>query len=55
MPPPTSPRQAGLIDDIIRGDGGTDYKTPPSVFRQLEDLGFVDRLTGGVLETGRKF
>lgn len=45
----------GLIDDIIRGDGGTDYKTPPSVIRSLENLGFVDNLTGGVLETGRNF
>lgn len=47
--------QNGLIDDIIRGDNGTDYRTPPSVIRQLEDLGFVDRLTGGVLKTGRSF
>jgi hypothetical protein len=47
--------QAGLIDDVIRGDGGSDYTTPPALVRQLEDLGFVDRLTGGILNTGREF
>jgi hypothetical protein len=45
----------GLIDDVIRGDGGRDYTVPPSVVRSLEDLGFVDNLTGGVLNTGRMF
>ena len=41
----------GLIDDVIRGKG--DYKTPPAVVRQLEDLGFIDRLSGGVVKSGR--
>ena len=45
----------GLIDDVIRGDGGRDFTTPPSVIRSLEDLGFIDNLTGGVIESGRSF
>jgi len=52
---PEEARQVGLIDGVIVGDGGRDYTTPPSIVRQLEDLGFVDELTGGVIETGRKF
>jgi hypothetical protein len=52
---PEEAKEAGIIDDVIRGDGGNDFTTPPSVVRGLEDLGFVDRLTGGVIETGRPF
>ncbi|KAI8463860.1 MAG: Clp protease-domain-containing protein [Monoraphidium minutum] len=52
---PEEALQVGLIDGVIRGDGGLDFTAPPGVVRDLEDLGFVDRLTGGVLKTGRSF
>jgi hypothetical protein len=52
---PEDALEVGIIDDIIRGDGGKDYTVPPSVVRSLEDMGFVDNLTGGILNTGRLF
>uniref|UniRef100_A0A383VDL0 ATP-dependent Clp protease proteolytic subunit n=1 Tax=Tetradesmus obliquus TaxID=3088 RepID=A0A383VDL0_TETOB len=48
-----TPEQAqdwGLIDDVYVTEG--DMVTPPAVARELEELGFVDRLSGGVLRTG---
>lgn len=44
---PEEAQDWGLIDGIIRGKN--DYRTPPSVIKELEELGFVDRLSGGVL------
>jgi ATP-dependent Clp protease protease subunit len=58
---PEEAKEAGLIDGVIRGgEGGAgaaadDYTAPPAVARSLEDLGFLDRLSGGVLEPGRTF
>jgi hypothetical protein len=48
-----TPEQAqdwGLIDDVYVSEG--DMVTPPAVAKTLEELGFVDRLSGGVLRTG---
>lgn len=48
-----TPEQAqdwGLIDDVYVSEG--DMVTPPAVAKSLEELGFVDRLSGGVLRTG---
>lgn len=50
-----TPEQAqdwGLIDDVFVAED--DFVTPPAVVRQLEELGFIDRLSGGVLRTGTR-
>ena len=46
----TEARDWGLIDDVYVTEG--DMVTPPAVAKGLEELGFVDRLSGGVLRTG---
>lgn len=43
--------EAGLIDDVYTVPG--DNVTPPAVIRGLEELGFVDRLSGGILRSSR--
>lgn len=52
---PEEAKDWGLIDGIIRDSREADFTAPPAVYRSLEDLGFVDRLSGGVVETGRPF
>eukprot|EP00882_Tetradesmus_deserticola_P003732 GHRQ01003947.1.p1 GENE.GHRQ01003947.1~~GHRQ01003947.1.p1 ORF type:complete len:295 (+),score=107.44 GHRQ01003947.1:142-1026(+) len=47
---PEQAQEWGLIDDVYVTEG--DMVTPPAVAKSLEELGFVDRLSGGVLRTG---
>eukprot|EP00878_Enallax_costatus_P002557 GHUV01002739.1.p1 GENE.GHUV01002739.1~~GHUV01002739.1.p1 ORF type:complete len:295 (+),score=74.10 GHUV01002739.1:702-1586(+) len=45
-----TPEQAvdyGLIDDVFTSED--DWVTPPAVYRQLEEAGIIDRLSGGIL------
>jgi len=51
---PEQAEAAGLIDGIVANRGGTvppwhGSPTPPAVMRELEEMGAVDRLSGGVL------
>lgn len=38
---------AGIIDDVFASEN--DWVTPPAVYRQLEEAGLIDRLSGGIL------
>ena len=38
----------GLIDGVIKGKE-VDVRTPPSVMRQLREVGLVDDLTAGMM------
>lgn len=49
---PEQAADAGLIDGVLAEPG--DAVTPPAVVRELEELGFVDRLSGGALRTGSR-
>lgn len=44
---PEEALQAGLIDGVIAGKGDT--SVPPSVVRQMKQIGIVDKLSPGVL------
>jgi len=51
---PEQAQSVGLIDDVVWNRGGRippwqGSPTPPAVIRELEDLGALDRLSGGVL------
>lgn len=48
---PEQAKVAGLIDGVYAAPD--DRVVPPSVVREMEELGLVDRLSGGVLRVGR--
>jgi hypothetical protein len=48
---PEQAQQENLIDGIILGDADSNI-LPPSTYKQLQEAGFVDRLSGDVLRLG---